>query len=168
MRYLDHKHHIRTGDLLVWSNVPVGGSSKFIGSAIRLFTMSEYCHVGIAWVIGKRVFVVEAVPPSIRIYPLSKLIPFYHVKMSLAPNEADVEALISRVGESYSRIQAIMSYFKAPTPDNEWQCVEYAKDFYKRFDLEFGDVWTPSDFVESVLSKSSDDRPYYLQLVDQN
>ena len=42
-----------------------------------MFTRSTYAHVGLAWVIGGRVFVLEAVKPRLRIYPLSKYANFY-------------------------------------------------------------------------------------------
>lgn len=166
MKYAVHKEHIKTGDLLAWSDSSVGGASKTIGKLIRLFTMSEYCHVAIAWVIGKRIFVIEAVPPGIRIYPLSKLLPCYHIGMNLDVRDEDVEFLLSHVGEDYSRLQAILSYFRAPSEDNEWQCVEFSRKFYERFGLEFSDAWTPSEFVKSILAQSSEEKDYTLQYID--
>ena len=166
MKYSDYKHQIKTGDLLVWSDSSVGGASKTVGKLIRFFTMSEYCHVGIAWVIGNRIFVIEAVPPVIRIYPLSKLLPCYHISMDLEVKEEDVEFLLSHVGEEYSRFQAILSYFTAPSPDSEWQCVEFSRKFYERFGYQFKDSWTPSDFVKTILSFSAEEKQFSLQYID--
>ena len=81
--YANIRQHIKSGDLLAWSHrAPWWASLRDCKIAlVRLFTRSEYCHVGIAWVLGGRVFVIEAVKPEVRIYPLSKLAPFYWVQV---------------------------------------------------------------------------------------
>lgn len=163
MNYEAYRKNIKTGDLLVWSNQ---GSSGFVQWIIRLFTLSEYCHVGVAWVIGNRIMIIEAVRPYVRIFPLSRSLPFYHVRMHLDVKEEHLTKLLSRVGDSYSMRDAIVSYFKKPSVDNEWQCVELTKDFYRQFGLDFKDAWTPSHLVESLLSQSSPEKCYSLCLVD--
>ena len=72
-KYSEYRDQIKSGDLLAWSHRGFRSWHDFKVQAVRLFTQSEYSHVGIAWVVGGRVFVIEAVEPRVRIFPLSKL-----------------------------------------------------------------------------------------------
>ena len=152
MDYAVFRPQIKTGDLLAWSTHRARGLHRFVNNLIRIFTMSEYCHVGIAWVIGDRVFVIEAVQPCVRIFPLSGEIPFYHVGMEMKINETQLNFLLARVGEPYSVWQAMRAYFGKPKADREWQCAELCNSFYKKVGLNLKDGWTPSTLVEAVLS----------------
>lgn len=152
MDYLLYRSQIKTGDLLVWSTHRAKGLHLFVNKLIRLFTLSEYCHVGVAWVVGERVFIVEAVQPCVRIYPLSNEIPFYHVQMDLHVNDDAINYLLSRVGEPYSIWQAIRAYFGKPKADKQWQCAELVTSFYKRLGVNLKNTWTPSALVDGVLS----------------
>ncbi len=81
MKYSELRDTIKTGDLLAWSE---GGDWKSWRNIqlnlVRMGTMSDYNHVGVAYVVGGRVFVVESVVPYVRIYPLSRLLPFFYIK----------------------------------------------------------------------------------------
>lgn len=101
--------------------------------AVRIATQSEYCHIGVAWVTGGRVFVLEAVSPQVRIFPLSKLLPFYYVEMPNYWNAEVEERALSRVGNLYSKKQAIMAFLRSLKngADNQWQCAEYTIDVAK-------------------------------------
>lgn len=152
MEYSVYRSRIKTGDLLAWSTHQAKGFHLLVNKLIRLFTMSEYSHVGVAWVIGDRIFIIEAVQPVVRIYPLSNEVPFYHVGMNLKINEDSFNYLLSRVGEPYSLWQAVSAYFGKPKADKQWQCAELVSSFYKRVGLNLKNSWTPSTLIAAVLS----------------
>lgn len=79
--YESYKHRLRSGDLLAWTTSGFKGLSDIPAYGIRLFTQSEYYHVGIVWVVGGRYLLVEAMPPKVRIYPISKKPNFIHIPM---------------------------------------------------------------------------------------
>lgn len=169
VEYSHYLPKIQTGDLLAWSVRKWETMADITSQVIRLAIRSEYCHVGIALVISSRVFVVEAVPPFVRIYPLEKLLPFYHLAIphegyyynehyKLDFNQDDItknrlsaeDYLLSLIGDKYSTMQAIMSAFTKPKEDKLWQCAELVNNFYKEMGLDIGDIYIPSDLVEAM------------------
>lgn len=155
MTYDRFRHQIKTGDLLAWSTHRDRGLRRIINNLIRIFTMSEYCHVGIAWVVGDRIFIVEAVRPAVRIFPLSNEVPFFHIAMNLDVQDKWLNYLLSRVGEPYSVWQAIRTYFGKPKADKQWQCAEFTANFFKQCGISLRNAWTPSTLVNAVLSLDS-------------
>lgn len=155
MKYSEYRTNIQSGDVLVWTN---RSSNKSIGNIfIRQFTQSEYHHVGIAWVAHRRVFVLEAVPPLVRVVPLSNLLPCYVIKMDSILSNSALERALSMVGVAkYSIPEAIKSYFRANTSASKWQCVEYVKDILKINGIPLECKDTPSDLVFEIqkLGKS--------------
>lgn len=149
--YGDFRDDIKSGDLLAWSYEKFKGMNDIIPFTVRLFTQSEFYHVGIAWVVGGRVFVIDAMPPKVRIYPLSKKVPFYHMPMNMEWQDKNEEFLLTKVGEDYSYFQAMRAIFGAPSEDNMWQCAELANRFYRYSGIELGDGYTPSDVVREAM-----------------
>src|SRR3990172_2868969 len=97
VNYKSHRTSIKTGDVLVWSHRKISSWYDFKIMLIRLFQMSEYVHVGVAIVMGGRVWVLEAVSPGVRFVPLSNLLPCYLItgkKLS----EEQVERGLALVG----------------------------------------------------------------------
>lgn len=152
--YNTYRQLIKSGDILAWTNKKWDTFADVLVQGIRIATRSEYSHVGIAWVVGDRVMVVEAVPPLVRIYPLSKLLPFYHVELDIKWSPYFDEKLLAHVGEKYSILQAMESFFTKPPSDNKWQCVELADDFYRSIGINLGSDFTPSSLIESILKIS--------------
>lgn len=153
-KYADVRSQIKTGDILAWSHRSWGSFYDLQIQAVRIVTQSEYCHVGTAWVIGGRVFVIEAVTPKVRIFPLSKLLPFYWMHM---PKELSDEALefgLAQVGCEYSKWQAMKSFFGKPDYDNLWQCAELTAAISKINGVDIGERYTPSELVQTVLEVS--------------
>jgi hypothetical protein len=98
-------------------------------------------------VVGNRVFVIEAVMPLVRIFPLSALGDFYHLSMN-APWMPATEALaLSRVGHKYSQLQAIQAPFSKPPVDSLWECAELAASIAKSDGIDLGEVFTPGAVV---------------------
>ena len=149
MAYYDYyKTEIESGDLLAWS------STAIELKIVQLFTLSSFDHVGIAWRVDGRLFVIEARPPEIRIYPLSKLRPFYHVPMHIDWSEDYTEYLLEHVGDPYSRWEAIRAFFNISKKDNHWQCAEFANSFYSRVGLDIDFGLTPRSVVDAAIEHS--------------
>lgn len=154
--YFQYREHIRSGDLLVWTSRDINFFRNLSLKIVRMFTESSYDHVAIAWNTGNRLFAVEAAPPEVRIYPLSRMLPFYVIPMHIEWRSEYDEKLLEHIGEEYSYMQAIRSYFGKPSDDKEWQCAEFANHFYNSVGLqgEFG--YTPRSIVERALDISSE------------
>lgn len=144
-----------TGDLVVWSTRGIKSMRDLQLQIVRFATRSEYDHVGIVVEMNQRLFVVEATPPQVRIYPLSKMLPLYHLPLNLPVKQIDVDYLFSRIGEEYSVWQAFVSYFTKPKSDNQWQCVEFCHDWYTQcFGMDLEHDYTPSGFVLAMMQHS--------------
>jgi uncharacterized protein YycO len=157
MKYSFIRDDIKTGDLIAISSGGWKTMHDIQVSVVRMLTQSEYSHVGIAWKVAGRIFLIEAVGSGVRIYPLSKEIPFYWIPN---PKELSTEALeeaLSRVGESYSKLQAVKAFFKTlkQGEDNAWQCAEFVNYIYTLdgYDLECD--FTPSALVKAAIQKWS-------------
>jgi len=145
---------IQSGDLLVWSRTKLRSLNDLKLKAVQIMTQSSYDHVGIAWNIGNRLMVVEARPPEIRIYPLSRLTPFYYVHMGIKWQDEYTEYLLNHIGDKYSLWEVLTAYFNRNTSDNEWQCAEFVKDFYQHAGLKLDFGYTPKSIVESAIEES--------------
>ena len=154
MKYDVLRDQIRSGDLLAWSQKGIHSLGDIVSHAIRFATESEYQHVGMAWVSGGRIFVIEAYPPEIRVRPLSDLTPFYHVNMNVQWNHEVERFLLDRVGQKYSYLEALRAYFGRPIKNNQlWECGEFAHDFYATAGIDLGDAYTPAEVVEAALKQ---------------
>ena len=119
--YTASRHLIKSGDLLAWSR------TGFISRLVRAWTGSTYSHVGVAWVVAGRVFVLEALDgKGVVIRPLSNLLPVYHVDVGVIWTQERENFALKHVGESYSFLDAIRAGFGLQPKHKGWQCVEYA------------------------------------------
>lgn len=159
--YIDLRSTIKSGDILVWTNRKIEKISDITLQVIRLFTKSDYTHVGIAWVVEDRIFVIDAVMPVVRIYPLSRLLPFYLIQTNVNWNKEVENFALSTIGEKYSIKQAILSLVNKPNLDDNWQCAELVHEILMKCNIDLGESYTPSDIVYNALKNS-----YNLKLVD--
>jgi len=114
---------------------------------VRLFTQSEYTHVGVAWTVAGRVFILEAVGSGVRIFPLSLELPFFHLPWRDLSGD-QLEFALSKAGQPYSYLECVAAYFnKNDATDNRWQCAEYVCAIHK-LDCKA----TPSAVVDYLLS----------------
>lgn len=153
--YAEQRSKIKSGDLLAWSHRGVKSLYDLKIWFVRLFTQSEYTHVGTAWVVGDRVFVIEAVMPFVRIYPLSKLGNFYWGTMNAPWSKETEEKALSFVGYEYSQLQAMVSPFTEPKKDELFQCAELFATIARQDGIDLGTKYTPSKIVEEVLNRTS-------------
>jgi hypothetical protein len=160
--YKDHRNEIKSGDLLIWSKDNISTLSNSYLKIIRFLTSSEYAHVGIAVRIFSRLFVLEATTPFIRLAPVSTKDEFYHIPLDIKWKIEYYDYLFTYIGCKYSLFDAVRAYLGKVAKDdnNKWQCVELAVHFYRKIGIDFGDNFTPSKFVKSVLEISQ--KPMYF------
>lgn len=171
MDYKTYRPSIQSGDLLAWttskpSKAKTGWTVWMATKIIRIFTASEYCHVGIAWVVGDRVFVVEAVNPMVRVFPLSNELPCFHLPMKVTWSDELLSFLLERVGEKYSILEALRAYFSRPQQKGEWECGELVNRFYKKANIDLGEAWTPSEVVMAALAHHDKDEVVSIRYVE--
>jgi len=148
--YAQARDTIRTGDVLAWTRRGIRSWYDFKVWLVRLFTQSEYTHVGVAWSVAGRVFILEAVGSGVRIFPLSLETPFFHLPWRDLSDE-QLEFALSKAGQQYSYAECVAAYFdKNDATDKRWQCAEYVRAIHK---LECRA--TPSDVVNYLLSSGA-------------
>lgn len=161
--YASSRPAIRSGDLLAWSHRAWGSWYDLQIQAVRIFTRSEYCHVGVAWVVAGRVFVLEAVGQGVRIMPLSRLLPCYWTPLGAAWS-AEAEAFaLAHVGEPYSKWQAVLAGLRLlrPGADRIWQCAEFAYMTLLAAGITLGPDITPSGMVLAAQLRGAPN--FYLE-----
>lgn len=152
MQYKDVRSDIKSGDILAWTHRGFGSWYAIKIQAVRFFTRSEYSHVGVAWVVGGRVLVIEAVTPLARIFPLSKLGDFYRLTPEINwTTEVETFAL-SHVGQKYSQWQAVKAFFGLTSEaDGLAQCAELVRGILRASGDPADVDATPSEVVNYLL-----------------
>ena len=152
--YKQVRSTIKTGDILAWSH---GSWSSWYSAQlnlVRIFTRSEFNHVGVAWVKDGRVYVVEAVVPNIVANPLSDYLPCYHVPINIG-NITD-EIMLEKIGGKYSKWEAIRGFLNKQMleENNKWQCSKHVQWVHKHVNPDWKQVQsTPSAVVKFALEE---------------
>lgn len=149
MKYETFRDNIHSGDVLAWGHGAGWFSSwyDFKVNFVRLVTRSEYSHVAVAVRLAGRVFALESVTGGIRMMPLSKLLPFYHLDYQTM----DIDRAMTVCGEPYSQLEAIKGFLGETNDMNaQWQCAEFVK-WAQRMPCQA----TPSAVVSYVLAGNS-------------
>lgn len=148
MKYKTARKKIESGDLLVWSG------NAFFSKIIKLLTRSDYTHVGIAYKIGGRLFVVESIEGSgVRIYPVSRATPFYWIDTRAEFSNTVEKILLKHVGEEYSWFGCLKGWLGiAAKKDQRWQCAEFSNYILRLLHIIDGQNETPAKLVETLLS----------------
>lgn len=129
--YREIRDELKSGDIIVSCKGNMQTFNGFISLFIRIVTASSYSHVGVVVKLGNRCFVVEATPPVVRLYPLSKLDSFYVIKMEQALSKDDENRLFEYVGMPYSDWNSVVSYFTGkPLANGKLQCAQLVSSFY--------------------------------------
>lgn len=154
MKYTDFRENIVSGDLLAWTHKGWNSWYNFQIQMVRAFTQSEYAHVGIAWVAAGRVFVLEAVVPFVRIYPLSMCENFYYLGMHKELSPEAEEFALSQIGELYSKRMCFKAFFGMVKggDSGKWQCAKYANEVLKANGIDYGNAFTPNTLVQAALN----------------
>lgn len=152
LKYQYMRASIVAGDLIAFSHTGWRSISDVESQIVRMVTRSEYSHVGIAWPVAGRVLILEAVVPEIRIFPLSKLLPFFHISSSITSwTQGAEDYALSRVGQRYSKWEAIKGFLGTNRDDRRWQCAEYARQVLRAAGLPLDCRDTPTDLVAAML-----------------
>lgn len=127
MKYDDARTQIQSGDLLAWSAGGWGSWHDIQVNLVRMFTRSEYSHVGLALVGAGRVFILEAVGAGVRLFPLSRELPFWWVRRPRPLGPEAIDFAFDRLGDGYSKLQAIKAFLGSLRlgEDDRWECAEY-------------------------------------------
>lgn len=153
MIYADARPGIRSGDLLAFSHGSWRTWDGIRTNLVRIFTRSTYSHVGVAWVVAGRVFILEAVKPKLRIFPLSQSGGFYLLGLK-APWEPATETFaLSCVGTRYSDEAAIDGFLDRLQPHSVQQCSAYAMEVLARDGIDLGPRATPDAVVQAALER---------------
>jgi hypothetical protein len=156
MNYEDARKELKNGDIIALSHSSWSSWYDIQIQAVRIFTESEYSHVGIVWTFAGRVFIVESVQPVVRITPLSNLAKdgFYVVPTLVDISDQEMEFLMSKVGiAKYSKWQAILAYLKLLNigADDFYECAEFVIVARALSGLHLGGTATPSAIVQNLL-----------------
>lgn len=143
MKYEDMRDTIRSGDLLSFNHGDWKSWSGIKTMIVHMATRSTYSHVAIAWRVGGRVMVLEAVKPKLRIFPLSLSGNFY-ITPTNAPWKYDTEEYaLSKIGVDYSEINAVIADFKKLPDGDVSECAAYVREILLRDGIYLGDISTP-------------------------
>ena len=155
MKYEDARGEIRTGDLLAWSHGGWGSWHDIQVSLVRMFTQSEFSHVGLALVGAGRVFILEAVGSGVRLFPLSRELPFYWIRRPRELGGEAVDFAFDRLGDGYSKLQAIRAFLGSLRlgEDDRWQCAEYVLRVLEADGEILTNVATPTGGVKAALQR---------------
>lgn len=167
MNYKEYRENIKTGDVIAYSLEGTGVLNQLILAGIRISTMSEFNHVGLAVVLNDRVMLLEATRPYSRLYPLSKTGSFFHIPMSVKIN--DNRNLFRYIGLPYSYSKAVASLWKAPDPNSYLRvdgvfctelCVRGLREY--NFCIDYRNGSTPGEFVERCLELSEESKSVFI------
>lgn len=155
--YDEARNHIKDGDIVALSHYSWASWYDLQVQAVRIFTRSEYCHVGQVWSVGGRLFMLEAVRPKVRMVPLSQFAAegFYWISIGIDMSKDELNLALSKVGVAeYSRKQAILGGLNLLKigQDRMEQCAEYVITNRRRSGVDLGNEATPSAVVHAALS----------------
>lgn len=155
MDYSKIRPSIVSGDVLAFSHE---SSETFYDKKVQLVrfaTKSLFAHVAIAWVVGNRVFALEAVTPFPRIYPLSKMGNFYHLPINKPLSTTAEEVALSLIGKDYeySEWEAVLGFFGRNILGNSSiQCCEFVQIVLQANKYPLPGRAVPSIVVEDLMN----------------
>ena len=161
MNYKEIRLQIKSGDLLSFNHGSWNTISGIKTEIVHMATRSTYSHVGIAWVIANRVFVLEAVEPCLRIFPLSLEGDFYWTPLNASWHPETEEYALSKLGINYSEIQAMQAFYEELPPDSVQQCAAYAREILLKDGINLGSRSTPDAVV--LAAQTLGNPTYYIQ-----
>ena len=154
--YLQCRDQIRSGDLLAWSG------RGFVGGLVRVATASSWSHVGIAYVLGGRVWVLEAREfAGVQIVPLSSYLDCAWLPTGAKWDSRTDDYAINKIGKvGYSYPTAIKAWGlavagkrSALAPEAKTQiCSTFAPILLRMAGVPLPDaVMTPAQCVDHVV-----------------
>lgn len=153
MNYAAIRNRIQSGDLIALTHTKWGSLYDLQIQVVRTVQQSEYSHIGIAYVMGGRVWIIESVDPYIRMMPLSNLAAegFYLLQTQSPISEQELTFSMAEIGVGrYSKWEAIKAFFHKITIGRNglWECAEFVIASRKLSGVNLGNVATPSAVVQ--------------------
>lgn len=148
---------IHSGDLLAWKN-----DGTVLGNIVSYVTKGIYTHVGLAWTLHNRAYVLDAFwKGGVRLRYLGDNCPvdIIHTKIKWT-KELEDDAL-SKLGKSYNYINAAMLGFDVtPNYDSE-VCSLYASSILRKAGIQIPKdkslTLTPQKLVDTVCELKKTD-----------
>lgn len=156
MRYADARQRIRSGDLLAFSHGDWKTWNGIKVNLVRIFTRSTYSHVGVAWVTAGRVFVLEAVKPKVRIYPLSLSGDFYLLPLAAPWSPETEEFALAHIGVDYSERVAMRAFFGPLEHGSVQECAAYAREVLLCDGIDLGRLSRPDTVVQAAQERGAE------------
>lgn len=156
MKYSEVRGHIKSGDILAFSNEEWDNIGDLQSQIVKIATQSEFSHCAVAWVVCGRVFVIEASPPLVRIRPLSNVDKFYWIPTDKPMLDEELEFALDKVAvEKYSRVDAVKAFFNRLNigKNKRWQCSELVIAMRRLSGLVLNCKATPADVVKAALGQ---------------
>jgi hypothetical protein len=155
MNYEQVRPKIRSGDLIAFSHGGWSSWSSFKTMLVRAFTLSTYSHVALAWVVAGRVFLLEAVKPKTRIFPLSLEGDFYLLPLNAPWRPETEEFALQRIGVDYSEADAIRAYFEPLEEGKVSECSAYVREVMLVDGIRLGDLARPDEVVKAAQARGA-------------
>lgn len=150
--YSQKRNDIKTGDLLVWKTTRINSFFDFILFLYQKIFKAEYTHVAIAVKEGNRLFIIEATPPVVRLYPISMCDDFYLFPVDTETKSSHTDILLRKIGLKYSIWDLIRGILKLGNNEKEEYCSEIASRFYNEIgyidDIDAG--LTPDSLIKAI------------------
>jgi hypothetical protein len=150
MKYAEARDLINDGDILLYGN-----DGTLISRVISWWTKSEFTHVGMAYRLGQRIFVIEAYPgQGVRMEPLSLRIPKKVKRMGFVWTDLADGIAMNDMMKPYSKWEASLAGlgFRTKDSNGRYICTKYVAEICKALGFEFECDYTPAAF-DAYLSK---------------
>ena len=156
--YSEIRDSIKTGDLVSWKAGKVNSVFTFILYLYQKILKPKSVHVGIVLVIGGRVFVVEARPPAVRIFPLSMMEDFDLIHTNIPYEQNDIDFLLKELGAPYKALDVLKGLFYLDNDRRIVYCSELGDMYYKKIKYlpegYYDAGRTPDQLVEAIIEVS--------------
>jgi hypothetical protein len=119
---------IKNGDLLAWKN-----DGSWVSHMVAFLTGGKYTHVGIAWCLHNRPYVLDAYwKGGVRLTALSDQLPVDHIPTRIKWNTHLEDYALSKLGRSYHYLGALMLGFDITPNYDADVCSIYAADVLRK------------------------------------
>lgn len=143
---------IKNGYLLAWKN-----DGTFLANMISYMTSGVYTHVGIAWTLHNRAYVLDAYHKGgVRLRYLGDDLPVDIIKTDIKwTNDLEDDAL-SKLGRSYNYIGAAMLGFNLTPSYDADVCSLYAASILRKGGVDIPKVaLTPQKLVDIICASKN-------------
>lgn len=169
IRYSEIRDTLKTGDLVSWKAGKINSLFSFVLKIYQKILKPKSVHVGIVLCLGGRIFVVEARPPAVRIYPLSMMDDFYLVKTDIPFEQNNIDFLLREVGVPYGVFDLIQGLLNLDNDHSEVYCSELCDIYYReiKYIPETEDDYpagiTPDLLLETIIEISGN-KPIHVTI----